>query len=90
VTASSCQRHTGSESAGPFRSDLDGARPLPGLGMSLQGLIADLRLPVSANAFDNIHIGKMQVNGNEIVLRGCVAGGLICTKQDWTGAQWKP
>jgi uncharacterized protein (DUF2147 family) len=33
---------------------------------------------------NKIYIGKMDVNGNRLKLRGCVAGGLICAKQDWT------
>ncbi len=33
---------------------------------------------------DKIYIGKMSLNGNTLALRGCVAGGLICSKQTWT------
>ena len=33
---------------------------------------------------NKIYIGKMDVQGNSLKLRGCVAGGLICAKQDWT------
>ena len=33
---------------------------------------------------DKIYIGKMQVNGNTLVLKGCVAGGLLCSGQTWT------
>lgn len=33
---------------------------------------------------DKIYIGKMSLNGNSLALRGCVAGGLICSKQDWS------
>ncbi len=36
---------------------------------------------------DKIYIGKMQMNGNSLALRGCVAGGLICSKQTWTRVQ---
>ncbi|NNE51568.1 MAG: DUF2147 domain-containing protein [Sulfitobacter sp.] len=32
---------------------------------------------------DKIYIGKMSVNGNSLKLSGCVAGGLICSKQTW-------
>ncbi len=32
---------------------------------------------------DKIYIGKMDLNGNALALRGCVAGGLICSKQTW-------
>jgi len=33
---------------------------------------------------DKIYIGKMDLNGNTVRLRGCVAGGLICSSQTWT------
>ena len=32
---------------------------------------------------DKIYIGKMTVSGNALQLSGCVAGGLICSKQTW-------
>lgn len=36
---------------------------------------------------DKIYLGKMQLNGNKIQLKGCVAGGLICSSQTWTRVQ---
>ncbi len=33
---------------------------------------------------DKIYIGKMQLSGNKLVLKGCVAGGLLCSSQTWT------
>ena len=36
---------------------------------------------------DKIYIGKMQVNGNALSLKGCVAGGLLCANQDWKRLQ---
>ncbi|WP_264212983.1 DUF2147 domain-containing protein [Leisingera thetidis] len=33
---------------------------------------------------DKIYIGKMDMAGDSLALRGCVAGGLICSKQTWT------
>lgn len=33
---------------------------------------------------DKIYIGKMVVKGNSLKLSGCVAGGLICSKQSWS------
>ena len=33
---------------------------------------------------DKIYIGKMDLKGNTLALRGCVAGGLICSKQTWS------
>jgi uncharacterized protein (DUF2147 family) len=32
---------------------------------------------------DKIYIGKMDLDGDRIELRGCVAGGLICSSQTW-------
>lgn len=31
-----------------------------------------------------IYTGKMDLAGSSLALRGCVAGGLICSKQTWT------
>ncbi len=33
---------------------------------------------------DKVYLGKMELNGATLRLRGCVAGGLICSKQTWT------
>ncbi|KJZ19804.1 DUF2147 domain-containing protein [Loktanella sp. S4079] len=33
---------------------------------------------------NKIYVGKMDVSGNALRLRGCVAGGLICASQNWT------
>ena len=33
---------------------------------------------------DKIYVGKMQLNGNKLQLKGCVAGGLLCSSQTWT------
>ena len=33
---------------------------------------------------DKIYIGKIDLQGNSLKLRGCVAGGLICAKQTWS------
>lgn len=30
------------------------------------------------------YIGKMNLSGNSLDLRGCVAGGLLCAKQTWS------
>ncbi|MDU8926294.1 DUF2147 domain-containing protein [Alisedimentitalea sp. MJ-SS2] len=32
---------------------------------------------------DKIYIGKMTVSGNKLKLKGCVAGGLLCSSQTW-------
>lgn len=36
---------------------------------------------------NKIYLGKMQMNGKSLKLRGCVAGGLICSKQTWKKVQ---
>ena len=36
---------------------------------------------------NKIYIGKMTLNGNSLKLRGCVAGGLICSAQTWSRVQ---
>jgi uncharacterized protein (DUF2147 family) len=33
---------------------------------------------------DKIYIGKIDLNGDSLALRGCVAGGLLCSKQTWS------
>jgi len=33
---------------------------------------------------DKIYIGKITLRGDKLDLRGCVAGGLLCSKQTWT------
>lgn len=32
---------------------------------------------------DKLYIGKMDVTGDALRLRGCVAGGLLCSSQNW-------
>jgi uncharacterized protein (DUF2147 family) len=36
---------------------------------------------------NKIYNGKMSVSGNNLKLSGCVAGGLICSKQSWQRVQ---
>ena len=33
---------------------------------------------------DKIYVGKIALSGNTMQLSGCVAGGLLCSKQTWT------
>ncbi len=33
---------------------------------------------------DRIYIGKAQLNGDQLRMKGCVLGGLICFGQTWT------
>lgn len=32
---------------------------------------------------NKVYTGKMEVNGNGLILKGCVAGGLLCASQGW-------
>ncbi|WP_297614756.1 DUF2147 domain-containing protein [uncultured Roseicyclus sp.] len=36
---------------------------------------------------DRIYIGRMEVSDDRLALRGCVAGGLICARQNWVRVQ---
>jgi uncharacterized protein (DUF2147 family) len=36
---------------------------------------------------DKIYIGNMTLNGDQLRLRGCVLGGIICSGQDWVRVQ---
>lgn len=36
---------------------------------------------------DRIYIGRMEVEGDRLSLRGCVAGGLLCARQTWVRVQ---
>ncbi len=36
---------------------------------------------------DKIYIGKMDIEGNQVRLRGCIAGGLLCSSQTWVKIQ---
>jgi len=33
---------------------------------------------------DKTYIGKMELDGSTLFLSGCVAGGLLCSKQTWS------
>jgi uncharacterized protein (DUF2147 family) len=33
---------------------------------------------------DKIYIGKIALKGNTLKLSGCIAGGLLCSKQTWS------
>ncbi len=32
---------------------------------------------------DKIYLGKIALSGDSMKLSGCVAGGLLCSKQNW-------
>lgn len=32
---------------------------------------------------DKVYLGKIELNGNSLSLAGCIAGGLLCSKQTW-------
>ncbi|MEM1075433.1 MAG: DUF2147 domain-containing protein [Pseudomonadota bacterium] len=36
---------------------------------------------------DKIYIGKVALSGDRLKLSGCVAGGLLCSKQTWARVQ---
>ena len=36
---------------------------------------------------DKIYIGGIELEGDQMKLAGCIAGGLICKKQTWTRVQ---
>jgi len=36
---------------------------------------------------DRIYVGRMEVSGDRLTLRGCVAGGLLCARQTWVRVQ---
>ena len=36
---------------------------------------------------NKVYLGKVQLNGSQMTLRGCVAGGLICARQTWAKVQ---
>lgn len=38
-------------------------------------------------ANDRVYIGRMEVEGDRLNLRGCVAGGLFCARQTWVRVQ---
>jgi uncharacterized protein (DUF2147 family) len=33
---------------------------------------------------DKIYVGKMDVSDKTLKLSGCIAGGLLCSKQTWS------
>lgn len=67
----------------------EGEYQSPNLGKTL---VIDM-VPNGENAYagkvwrpsnDKIYIGKIQLNGDRLRLAGCVAGGLLCSKQNWS------
>ncbi len=36
---------------------------------------------------DKVYFGKVSLSGDQMALRGCVAGGLICARQNWVKVQ---
>lgn len=72
--------------------DADGATQSPNVGKTI---LMDMK-PQGGGAYegkvwrpsnDKIYKGKLQLNGNSLAMRGCVAGGLICSKQTWLRVQ---
>ncbi|GFE48385.1 hypothetical protein So717_01380 [Roseobacter cerasinus] len=66
----------------------DGAYPSKNIGKTL---VIDMaaegegkyRGKVWRPSNDKIYLGKIALNGDSMRLSGCVAGGLICSKQTW-------
>ncbi len=36
---------------------------------------------------DKIYLGKLELNGDSLKMKGCVAGGLFCSSQTWSRMQ---
>lgn len=86
VTMQKCGGAVCGKIARTFNSD--GEYKSPNIGKTL---VIDM-VPQGGGAYagkvwrpsnDKIYIGKMNVSGNSLKLRGCVAGGVICSKQTW-------
>ncbi|PPB81108.1 uncharacterized protein (DUF2147 family) [Albidovulum inexpectatum] len=69
-----------------FRAD--GEYKSPNLGKTL---VIDM-VPNGPNAYkgkvwrpsnNKIYLGKIKLNGDQLKLSGCVAGGLLCSSQTW-------
>lgn len=67
--------------SGEFKSENDGKQLVRSMAPTGDG---NYKGKVWRPSNDKVYIGKAQVNGNKMKLSGCVAGGLICAKQDWT------
>ena len=42
---------------------------------------------IAADSNDKIYIGKIDLDGDTLYLKGCVAGGLLCASQTWKRVQ---
>lgn len=68
--------------------DTSGEYPSPNLGkqivrnMAAQG-DGKYQGQVWRPSNDKIYLGKIALNGGQMALRGCVAGGLFCARQNW-------
>ena len=72
------------DDSGEYESPNKGKRLV--LGMEAKG-DGHYRGNVWRPSNDKIYVGKIDLSGNKLKLRGCVAGGLICSKQTWTRVQ---
>jgi len=68
-------------SSGEFKSNNIGAQLVRSMAPSGGG---NYKGKVWRPSNDKVYIGKASVSGNTMKLSGCVAGGLICSKQNWT------
>ncbi|SFS69001.1 Uncharacterized conserved protein, DUF2147 family [Sulfitobacter marinus] len=67
----------------------DGEYTSPNLGKQLViGMVPDGKGNYAGKVWrpsnDKIYIGKMTVTGDNLKLSGCIAGGLLCSKQNWS------
>jgi uncharacterized protein (DUF2147 family) len=67
----------------------DGEYKSPNLGKQLViGMVPDGKGNYAGKVWrpsnDKIYIGKMTVAGDNLKLSGCIAGGLLCSKQSWS------
>ena len=67
----------------------DGEYQSPNIGKDIiRGMVAGSGGKYAGNVWrpsnDKIYVGKLVLNGDSLKMKGCVAGGLICSSQNWT------
>ncbi len=68
----------------PFQSENIGRQIVIGMAPNGDGTYAG---QVYRPSNGKTYVGKMQVSGNALRLKGCVAGGLLCASQNWARVQ---
>ncbi len=70
--------------AGEFQSPNQGRRIVIGMVPNGDGTYeGEVWRPSNGKTY----LGKVALTGDRMALRGCIAGGLICAKQDWVKVQ---